>query len=281
MVAVGEDRAVDRLGQVAGVLERHEQVVAGMQHQRGHVDRRQDVADIDVGVLLHRRVQLSRRAGKSREPVAPAQVALVTHLRRCQQRYGDGVGVAPVLGPLPAQLEHPLPGYPDLVVIRVDQAGEGALQDQPLGALRVGRSEQAGERASLREPPDGGALPAHGVHDDVDVLHSLVHRRGARPTRRPGRRSTPRPVPVRTASRGSPCRPSFASTGSLPDHQDMLLRRPRSRARFGDPGHAGVVLRAFPNDGHAHARIAGQDLHIRSRRPRTHLRRSGTPLSAA
>ncbi len=142
-----QPRVGDVLGQVAAVRGRHQLEVAVVEHQRWHLDQRQQGADVD----LQHRPQVGAdhpRAGDGPlEPGRPAPEPLVVGVAR---RVGLGVGLgAPQL---PGAVDHRLDGLgrePDRVVVGDQVPGGGVGQDQRAGPLRPGPGEEQRHRAGL------------------------------------------------------------------------------------------------------------------------------------
>jgi hypothetical protein len=66
---------------------------------------------------------------------------------------------------------------PDVVPVSSHHACERPLQDQLLDPLGIYGRELACDGAAVREAVDRRPFPADGVHDDAEVLHSLLGRR--------------------------------------------------------------------------------------------------------
>ena len=150
-------------------------VAAPVQDERGHRDRRQHVADVDLRVHPSEK---ERRAGARRAPQPPRELA-------CRDRVtGDARrDVGDVHHPVPVALDHleeprALVGRRrPRVVGAPDPLGEDPERDERACALRIRRREQHGEVPSLGRAEHGDAVAAGGVDHRAHVVHPFLRRR--------------------------------------------------------------------------------------------------------
>ena len=137
------------LGDVAPFLDRQALVVGAVQHQRRHADRRQDVTDVDLGVHLGQRQHRSG-AGAHPQVGAPpvAERRVVGPARRADL---DPDRAAPAGADLLEEMLVRCARRPPGIVGRPQAARVGADHHQAERALRIGRGEQAAQRAAFRD----------------------------------------------------------------------------------------------------------------------------------
>ena len=158
------------VGEVAPPGDRHHGIAGVVQHERGHVDHREHLPDVDGQVVAH---QLRGHARCARAPLVPGETRRVDRPRLALQEEADHVAGAP--SGLDRRRERLTVGCGQTVVILVlEDPGEGPEQRQRRHPLGVGRREHDRHRTTLGHPVERGPLEPRGVHDRADVVHPIL-----------------------------------------------------------------------------------------------------------
>ena len=173
-----EVRAGDEAGDVAAFLDAQAPIAGAMHDQRRHLDRRQDVADVDLGVHSRERDRSGRTRAHPqvrRPPVAKRPIA------GDARRPGlDADRTAPALENLAAERFALLLRRRPRVVGRSQTPRVGADHDERFGLVRVRGGEKAAHRPAFGHAKQHGAPRADGVQHRPHVVHALFERRQIR-----------------------------------------------------------------------------------------------------
>jgi hypothetical protein len=163
--------ARDVLGQVAAASDVHQRIAQPMDDQRRGLHRRQGGTHVHLDVAAQ---DLRRHPRGRRLPLVacdqPTRVVVLGQVLRKDPPRLPGA-------PLPL---HALdPGVDergrdaDRVIVCLDDAREGAPQDQRAHPLRVRRREQDAERPALGEPDHRRRFDAGGVGNGSEIVHAV------------------------------------------------------------------------------------------------------------
>ena len=169
--------ARDVLGQVAGVLDLQERVVAAVHHQRRHPNRGQHVPH--VGSTDHV-LDLPDRARARRVALHPARPFDEVGVRGLARRDAGADQPLPPLRDEHIEVAGPVLGLRRPVVVgRPRRAGERRIEHQRGHLVRVRGGEGHRERSALERPEQRGALASRRLHHGQHVVDLLLERRGA------------------------------------------------------------------------------------------------------
>ena len=150
-----------------------------MQDERRHVDRRDDVAHVDVERHAHECHRVPRRRRHHLQPAEPLLRSL--RIRVVGKEVARREPFAPALGQRCHQrVELLRRGLAPGPVVRFRLLDLGAHEQQRLNPLRVGRREDHRHRPAFGDAQQHGALRAGGVQHRPRIVHAVVERADAR-----------------------------------------------------------------------------------------------------
>ena len=156
------------LGEEARVTDADLGIVTAMHDERGHVDAREHVADVDLRVHLDQRAHGTRargRTGPALPPFGHRGVRVGTHELQVRRDPPLRLGCGRVrLAFLPCRRPR--------IVVAADPLGVRAVEHECLRAGRVGRREERGHRATFGVSEDDRAFAPDRVHHRAHVVHA-------------------------------------------------------------------------------------------------------------
>ena len=166
--------AGDVLGEEAAVPDADPPVPAPMQDQRGHLNRTEDVAGIELPCRLE---QPEHRGRRVRQPFGAGPPAPPTGIDR--QAGGHCCESGPVAPAIPQQRLPELvllDGQPARVVRSPRHSGEAAIEHQRRRALGIGPRVQDAHRSAVALGDQRSPIAAGGVHDRLQVGDAVLQR---------------------------------------------------------------------------------------------------------
>ncbi len=171
VVGTGQHREAgtgDSCRELLALSKRYDRVVASVDHECRHGDRRQDGRDVDLGDELDEVPGGSRRSGAAL--VAGEELAA----SRCaRDRWCDGAvdgAIAPVF----------LDAFQQVVEAFADvPLDPGVVEGEPLDAVGVRGREDHRQSPSCGRAEHGCTVVSRGVHDDAEVVGALLEGRSS------------------------------------------------------------------------------------------------------
>ena len=160
--------------EIPSFLDLHAPITAAVEHERRHADRRQHVANVDLGVHPRQRHGGARARAHAQVGCPPLAERGIGGLRG--RPHLDADGASPLGDHLVAERIALLARRAPRVVLVAQPPGVAADHHERLGLLRVRRREQAAQRAAFGDAQQDRALRSHRVHDRPHVVQPLLER---------------------------------------------------------------------------------------------------------
>jgi hypothetical protein len=152
-------------GKTASMFHVDERVPGAVDDQGWHVNRGQDIADVDLVDHPHERDRGRRARAKSLEAAPPLLQGRIVFARRRPHR----------------QTAAAAPGSLDISKVRLKSlggnpggTGKAAIQHQPPASLGIGRGEQGRQRTAFGYAQLRCTFCSYRVHDGADVVHAQL-----------------------------------------------------------------------------------------------------------
>ena len=146
-----------------------------MDDESRHTNRRQDVANVDVGVHpgeCYRGAGTCAHAQIRRPPLAKRRIG---HAR--WRAFVNANRTAPIIDDRPAERVAIRTRRSPRIVSVLQPAGVAADHHECLGAVRIRRREKAAQRSAFRDPHQHRSLGARRFHHGAHVVQALLQRR--------------------------------------------------------------------------------------------------------